>query len=378
MGIGPRRGSRHYDATVADTTARVPFLALELTNAEVSADLIDDFEELVRSSAYINGPAVASSRRVCRVLRHRVVRRPAERAGRAAARAAGGRSSSRATEVLVPAQTFVATYEAVSQAGAVPVPVAIRDDDYCMDPSAPRDAATERTQAIVPVHLFGQMADVVGFAELATQHESGPPRGRMPGPRGRARRLRAGTVGDVPRVQLLSRQEPRAHGEMPAALVTHDKVLAARVRALREHGQPVSTSRTRWVDRAARHPAGAVLIRKLPFLAGWNEDRRAAARLLRGATHRGRRLVGCHAAPRRRATCGICMWYGRRIPMRSPGSSRRGGIGAGATTRRPYISPGPIATLGYRPWRLSSGRGARARVPLLSRCSPASRKSTWR
>ena len=66
----------------------------------------------------------------------------------------------RGDEVIVPASTFVATFEAVTQAGGVPVVVDVGERDYCIDTERVADAMTRRTRAIVPVHLYGQVADL--------------------------------------------------------------------------------------------------------------------------------------------------------------------------------------------------------------------------
>jgi dTDP-4-amino-4,6-dideoxygalactose transaminase len=70
-------------------------------------------------------------------------------------------------QVIVPAQTFIATFEAVSQAGATPVVADVSERDYNLDPEAAAAAIGSRTRWILPVHLFGQMADVRRLGDLA-------------------------------------------------------------------------------------------------------------------------------------------------------------------------------------------------------------------
>src|SRR5262249_59434753 len=72
----------------------------------------------------------------------------------------------RGDEVIVPAQTFVATFEAVAQAGGVPVAADVSTDDYCIDVDAVDAAISSRTAFVLPVHLFGQMADIVRLRNL--------------------------------------------------------------------------------------------------------------------------------------------------------------------------------------------------------------------
>src|SRR4029077_16882094 len=70
-------------------------------------------------------------------------------------------------EVVVPAATFVATLEAVTQAGGVPVVVDVSEDDYCLDPEGAAAAVGPRTHALMPVHLYGQLADMRELPRVA-------------------------------------------------------------------------------------------------------------------------------------------------------------------------------------------------------------------
>src|SRR3990172_10810323 len=73
-------------------------------------------------------------------------------------------------EVLVPDLTFVATAHAVLQVGATPVFVDIEPDTWCIDPQAAERAITDRTRAIIPVHLYGHPADMQAITDLAQKH----------------------------------------------------------------------------------------------------------------------------------------------------------------------------------------------------------------
>lgn len=73
-------------------------------------------------------------------------------------------------EVIVPAFTFISTSNAVQRLGAVPVPVDVRPDTYCLDPAALDAARTERTRAVIPVHLAGQVADMDAIDAWAARH----------------------------------------------------------------------------------------------------------------------------------------------------------------------------------------------------------------
>jgi len=257
---------------------RVPFLDLEISHSEISHGLLEDIEELVRSSAFINGPAVAEFEAAfaafcgvdfCVGLASGL---DALRLGLVAAGVEPG------AEVLVPAQTFVATYEAVSQAGAVPVPVEVREDDYCIDPSSALEAVTERTQAIVPVHLFGQMADMVSLRDIASTKRIVLLEDACQAHGAVRDGVRAGVAGDVSAFSFYPSKNLGAWGDA-GALVTSDEEMATRVRALREHGQRRKNEPAEigWTARLDTLQA-LVLSRKLPHLGRWNDERSAAAR----------------------------------------------------------------------------------------------------
>ena len=73
-------------------------------------------------------------------------------------------------EVIVPANTYIATWLAVSYSGATPVPVEPNEHNYNIDPTKIASAVTSKTKAIIAVHLYGQPADMDGINALATQH----------------------------------------------------------------------------------------------------------------------------------------------------------------------------------------------------------------
>jgi dTDP-4-amino-4,6-dideoxygalactose transaminase len=259
------------------STGIVPFLDLGRSFDDIREDVLADVADALERAAFVNGPAVlefeAAFARACGT-EHCIGMSSGLDALRLALQASGVGPGD---EVVVPAATFVATWEAVSQVGATPVPVDVSETDYCIDAGAAAAAFGERTRAIVPVHLYGQMADPAGLDKLASSD----------GPtviedacqaHGAARRgRRAGSVGTAAAFSFYPSKNLGAIGDA-GALVTSDGALAERVRALREHGQRRKYEHT-WIGWTARLDAiqAAVLLRKLPFLERWNDDRRRAA-----------------------------------------------------------------------------------------------------
>jgi dTDP-4-amino-4,6-dideoxygalactose transaminase len=265
--------------TYPRTTTAVPFLDLRPSHDGLKAELLQAFGELIDTNAFTNGPAVAafedSFAAYCRRTSCVGVASGLD-ALRLALLAANLQPGD---EVIVPANTFIATLEAVSQAGATPVIVDASEDDLNLDPEAARAAIGPRTRFIMPVHLYGQLADMrtlaglgVPLIEDACQAHGAVRDG-----------LCAGESGIAAAFSFYPGKNLGAFGDA-GALVLDDVDLADRVRALREHGQR-SKYRHEAVGYTARLDTiqALVLSVKLPLLAAWNEERRAIAAAYREA-----------------------------------------------------------------------------------------------
>jgi dTDP-4-amino-4,6-dideoxygalactose transaminase len=180
-------------------------------------------------------------------------------------------------EVIVPAMTFIATFEAVTQAGGVPVPVDVSELDYCMDAGAAEAALTERTRVLMPVHLYGRVADMAALDRLARARRLDVLEDACQAHGAARGAARAGTTGRAGAFSFYPAKNLGAMGDA-GALVTDDAALADTMRALREHGQrrKYVHDLVGWTSRLDTVQA-AVLLRKLPLLDDWNAQRRAAA-----------------------------------------------------------------------------------------------------
>ena len=183
----------------------------------------------------------------------------------------------RGDEVIVPANTFVATFEAVSQTAARPVVVDVSEDDDNIDVEAAEAAVTRRTRAILPVHLYGQMANVVALEALASARGLTLVEDACQAHGARRDGIRAGSAGRAAAFSFYPAKNLGAMGDA-GALVTDDVELAERVRALREHGQRAKY-RHDFEGFTSRLDAlqAAVLSAKLPHLDRWNANRQEAA-----------------------------------------------------------------------------------------------------
>jgi dTDP-4-amino-4,6-dideoxygalactose transaminase len=255
----------------------VPFVDLSETHRPIKADLLADFSALIDAGDFTNGPPVVAFERsfaaYCRI-RHCVGLASGLDALRLGLRAAG---LERGEEVVVPAQTFVATFEAVTQAGGVPVVVDIRPDDCTIDLDAARAALTGRTRVVLPVHLYGQMADMRAVARLACGKGLAAVEDACQGHGAERDGVHPGELSAAAAFSFYPGKNLGAMGDA-GALVSNDGPLATRARALREHGQTTKYTHEEEGYTARLDTIQAlVLLRKLPFLDRWNRMRAAAA-----------------------------------------------------------------------------------------------------
>jgi dTDP-4-amino-4,6-dideoxygalactose transaminase len=141
-------------------------------------------------------------------------------------------------EVIVPANTFVATWLAVTQVGARPVPVEPDERSYNIDPQRIEEAITSRTRAIMPVHLYGQPADMAPIMELARRHGLKVIEDAAQAHGARYRGRRAGGLGDAAGFSFYPGKNLGALGD-GGAITTNDADLAARLRKWRNYGSEV-------------------------------------------------------------------------------------------------------------------------------------------
>jgi dTDP-4-amino-4,6-dideoxygalactose transaminase len=274
------RSLQGYGGLVGQTSAqnvRVPFLDLAPAHAPIRQRLLEDIDALLESGAFTNGPAVATFEAAfaayCGV-EHCVGVASGLDALRLGLLAGGLEPGA---EVVVPAATFVASLEAVTQAGGVPVVVDVSESDYCLDPAAAEAAVGPRTHSLMPVHLYGQMADMQALVRLAEAQGVAILEDACQAHGAERDGVRAGTAGAVSAFSFYPGKNLGAAGDA-GALVARDADTAALVRALREHGQTAKYhhSYEGWTARLDTIQA-LVLSHKLPLLDAWNEQRREAA-----------------------------------------------------------------------------------------------------
>ena len=261
--------------------SRLPFLDLRL--ADDAADVRAAIERVLQRSWYILGPELEAFEQEFAAAsgsRYAVGVGNGTDAITLLLRAAGIGAGD---EVIVPALTAAYTGLAVIATGARPVIVDVTADTLTMDPAACDAAVTARTRAIVPVHLYGQPADMTAIAQIAARHSLTIVEDCCQAHLATADGLPVGTHGVGGAFSFYPTKNLGALGDGGAA-ITNDAGVAERVRRLRNGGQ---TSRYHHAEAGVNsrldEMQAAVLRARLPRLAGWTARRRELAAQYRRA-----------------------------------------------------------------------------------------------
>lgn len=180
-------------------------------------------------------------------------------------------------EVIVPANTYIATWLAASQCGAVPIPVEPVDASFNMDPDLIAAAITPRTKVILPVHLYGQPADLDPILAIARAHGLKVLEDAAQAHGARYKGQPVGAHGDAVAWSFYPGKNLGAMGD-GGAVTTNDPVLADRLRMLRNYGSRVKyVNEVRGFNSRLDPIQACVLRTKLKALDNWNERRRRLA-----------------------------------------------------------------------------------------------------
>ncbi|MBW3638385.1 MAG: DegT/DnrJ/EryC1/StrS family aminotransferase [Actinobacteria bacterium] len=261
-------------------TPAVPFLDLSAAHEPITEEIVLAWRQILTTSSFIGGSYVEGFEQewaaYCQVSSAVGVANGTD----ALVLALRGLGVGPGDEVVLPANTFVATAEAVVLAGAVPRFVDVDPHTLLLTKTQVEGAVTDRTAAVIAVHLFGQMCDMDALAEVcrrsglaliedAAQAHGATWRGR-----------RAGSAGDVGCFSFYPGKNLGALGD-GGAVVTDDAALAERIRSLADHGRRIGAKYVHDVvgtnSRLDNMQAAALQI-KLPHLDGWNAARRTAMR----------------------------------------------------------------------------------------------------
>jgi dTDP-4-amino-4,6-dideoxygalactose transaminase len=277
----------------------------------------------------------------------------------------------RGHEVITTPHTFIATAEAIAQAGARPVFVDIDPTTYNLDPSLVEAAISPRTRAVVPVHLYGRPADMDGLLAVARRRGLRVIEDAAQAHGARYKGRRVGTLGDAGCFSFYPGKNLGAYGD-GGMVTTDDPEIAHRIRMLRDHGRTDKYTHQVW-GYGERLDAlqAAVLGVKLRHLDAWNDARR------RAATHYRILLEGCPVVLPADPSDGESVYHLFVIRARDRdrvlGELKAGGIGAGIHYPTPLHLQPACAHLGYRAGTFPHAEAAANEVvslPLYPEMSP--------
>ncbi|MBW4028549.1 MAG: DegT/DnrJ/EryC1/StrS family aminotransferase [Acidobacteria bacterium] len=256
---------------------KVPFVDLTSLHAGIAQDLGDVFDRVLSRSSFILGPEVEAFEsefaRFCET-RYAVAVSNGTVALQLALAALGVRAGD---EVITVAHTFIATAEAITAVGATPIFIDIHPDSFNMDPALIEQAITPKTRAIIPVHLYGQCADMEPILEIAARHHLPVIEDACQAHGAEYRGRKAGSFGVAGCFSFYPGKNLGACGE-GGAITTNDPELAAKMRMWREHGSTKKYEHDfAGINARMDGLQGGILNVKLQHLDRWNDQRRAAA-----------------------------------------------------------------------------------------------------
>ncbi|MEG4807866.1 DegT/DnrJ/EryC1/StrS family aminotransferase [Microcoleus sp. F8-D3] len=180
-------------------------------------------------------------------------------------------------EIIIPANTFIATAIAVIQAKAIPILVDCDPETALIDLTAAATAVTSKTKAIIPVHLYGQMVSPRQLLDFANRHNLIIFEDAAQAHLAEREGYRAGSIGKAAAFSFYPSKNLGAFGD-GGMLITNDAKLAEKMRTLRNYGAPSKYLHTEiGTNSRLDNLQAAVLNIKLPYLEKWNRDRTAAA-----------------------------------------------------------------------------------------------------
>lgn len=180
-------------------------------------------------------------------------------------------------EVIVPSNTYIATWMAVTHSGATPVPVEPDDRTYNLDPDRLEAAVTSRTRAVIPVHLYGQPADLESILHVAQSYGLGVLQDAAQAHGAQAYGARLGGFGDAAAWSFYPGKNLGALGD-GGAVTTDDDTIADRIRSLRNYGSLRKHAHAlAGVNSRLDEIQAAVLRVKLNHLDHWNARRKQVA-----------------------------------------------------------------------------------------------------
>jgi dTDP-4-amino-4,6-dideoxygalactose transaminase len=256
---------------------QVPFLDLKTPHQELKTEIFELWNEVYDNTAFANGPMVETFEKqfaqFCKTDYAVGVNSGTDALWAVLVALGIGPGD----EVITVPNTFIATVEAIHNVGATPVLVDVKPDTYNMDPQKLEQAITPKTKAVIPVHIFGQMADMPEIQRIAAENNLKVIEDAAQAHGASCHGKHPGAFSDAACFSFYPGKNLGACGE-GGAVVTNDTELAQAIIEFRHHGQADKHKHDRfgWNNRMDGLQAAALSV-KLKYLPSWNEARRQHA-----------------------------------------------------------------------------------------------------
>jgi dTDP-4-amino-4,6-dideoxygalactose transaminase len=257
---------------------KVPFADLYAQYLTIKQDIDQAIETTIRNSSYIGGQAVRDFEAAFAAwvgIDHVIACGNGTDSIEILLQAFG---VGEGDEVIVPAISWISTSEAVSTVGATPVFVDIEKEYFTMDPAGVEKAITPRTKAVIPVHLYGQPADMPAIMKIAEAHKLLVIEDCAQAHGAKIAGRTVGTFGHAASFSFYPGKNLGAFGDA-GCMATNDPAIAEKARMISQHGQKgkhnhLMEGRNSRLDGLQ----AAILLAKLPYLDKWTEARIAVSR----------------------------------------------------------------------------------------------------
>ena len=258
---------------------KVPFLDLKAQYESIKDEITVAIQQVIEKTAFAGGPFVEQFENKFASFCQTEYAIGVNSGTSALWLALTGLGIGQGDEVITAPNTFIATAEAISFCGAKPVFVDIDDQTYNINPDLIESAITPKTKAIIPVHLFGQVADMAPILEIAQQHKLFVVEDACQAHGALYKGKPAGSMGDAGCFSFYPGKNLGAYGE-GGAIVTNNSGLTEKIRMMRDHGQSKKYYHNiiGWNARMDGFQ-GAILNVKLKHLTTWNKARCKNAQL---------------------------------------------------------------------------------------------------
>jgi UDP-2-acetamido-2-deoxy-ribo-hexuluronate aminotransferase len=264
------------------TMKKIQMVDLRSQYEKISSEIDTAIKEVILNTTFINGPSVKAFQADLENylgVKHVIPCGNGTDALQIAMMALGLK---RGDEVITANFTYVATAEVIALLGLTPVLVDVNPETFCIDPSAIEKAISPKTKAIVPVHLFGQCADMNAIMAIATKHklfviEDTAQALGADYTSANGQKQKAGTIGNIGTTSFFPSKNLGCYGD-GGALYTNDDDLAKKVRMIANHGQSVQyVHDSIGVNSRLDSMQAAILRVKLQYLTQYAEARQQAA-----------------------------------------------------------------------------------------------------